>query len=145
MMELCNAIIKVRPERLNFPLAPWYAAQLGAFHFALCGVPADVTGVEIHVGVPGDTSHYVVPCVLHADGRWTGSASPGVFPDAGNTKYEVVAFDAAGNGVYLGEGVVAILPRVSGNEVVATATDENGGTHKLVAIYLDGEWTLRVD
>lgn len=143
-MELCNAVIRIKPERLNHPLVPWYAGQLSAFHFALRDAPSDITGAEIHVGVPNDTTHFVVPCVLHANGEWTGYASPGVFPDAGQTKYEVVAFDAAGHEVWLGEGQVLIKPRVSGNEVVATATDENGGTHKLVAIYIDGEWTLRV-
>ena len=38
-----------------------------------------------------------------------------------------------------------IADAVSGNVVVATASDENGGTHTLTAIYIDGEWTLRVD
>lgn len=144
-MELYNAIIELRPDRLNFPLAPWYAAQLASFHVLMRGVPDDVTGLEIHVGVPGESSHFVVPCVMHADGTWSACAVPGVFPDAGQTQYEVVAFDAGGHETFLGSGVVTIAARESGNVVVATASDENGGTHTLTAIYIDGEWTLRVD
>ncbi len=144
-MELCNARIEIRPTRLNFPLPPWHVAQLSAFHVELRGVPDDVTGLEIHVGVPGAESHYVVPCALHPDGRCTACAIPGVFPNAGQAQYEVVAFDAGGHETFLGEGAVIIAARESGNVVVATASDENGGTHTLTAIYIDGEWTVRVD
>jgi len=144
-MDLYNAVIELRPSRLDLPLVKWCAAQLASFVFAMRGVPGDVDGVQIHIGVPGSSDHFVVQCAEHPGRGWSGYASPGCFPAAGDATYEVVATDAADNETFLGRGSIAILPRTAGNEIVATATDETGGAHTLTAVNLDGEWTLRVD
>lgn len=144
-MELCNAFIVICPAQLNVPLVTWRPAQLSSWHFALRNVPADVTGLEVRIGVPGTDDHYDVHCAEHPSGLWTGYASPACFPAAGDAQYEVVATDARGNETYLGAGTLTVTPRVSGNVVVATASDENGGAHPLTAVNIDGEWTLRVD
>lgn len=144
-MELCNAFIMIRPSRLDIELVEWRPAQLSSWQFALRGVPADVTGLEVHIGVPGTDDHYVVRCAEHPGGLWTGYASPACFPTDGSARYEVVATDARGNETFLGSGAVTVTPRRSGNVVVATASDANGGAHTLTAVHIDGEWTLRVD
>jgi hypothetical protein len=144
-MELCNAFIMIRPSRLDIELVEWRVAQLSSWQFALRGVPADVTGLEVHIGVPGTDDHYVVHCAEHPGGLWTGYASPACFPTDGSARYEGVAKDARGNETYLGSGAVTVSPRTSGNVVVATASDADGGVHTLTVVNLDGAWTLRVD
>lgn len=143
--ELCNAEITLRPDRLNFPLVQWHATQLASYRFRFRNVPADITGLEVRVGIPGSTDHYVCGCVAHKSGEWSGLAVPGCFPTAGETMYEVWAVDANDQATFLGEGAISITARVSGNEVVATVMDSSGGTHTLTAVQLDNEWTLQID
>ncbi len=145
-MDLVNAKIVLRPDRLNWPLVQWHPAQLASYRFRILAVPSDVTGLQVHVGVPGSSAdHYICPCVEHASGEWSGFAVPGCFPTAGETKYEVVATDADGHETFLGAGLVSIAERTTGNEVVATVSDEDGGTHILTAVNIDGEWSLHID
>lgn len=143
--ELYNAEITLRPDRLNFPLVQWHAAQLSSFRFRIVRAPTDILNLRVRVGVPGSSNYYLCPCAEHACGEWTGCAVPGVFAAAGETQYEVVAVDANGHETFLGRGLVSIAARVPGDEVVATVFDDQGVAHKLTAINIDDEWTLRLD
>ena len=89
-------IIKVDPDRLNFPLRPAHVGKLSSAEFAVAGVPPSLTNLRIIFTTPDGNTYTVVGS--NATGEWRVYASPFTFPDAAvNLNYDVIADDAFGN------------------------------------------------
>lgn len=156
---LHNLTIELTPERLNRRLATMHARQLHSFTARLVRIPTDVTSVVLRIFRPVG-GFYDIPVSLRPDGS-TGIAyaiGP-CFPEVGEAKYEVHAYDARGNATALGVGLLAVDPfsatgeplRPGEERPVMTLQDRSGATHTITAIYegkgANGEdvWTSVID
>lgn len=108
-MNQVNAIIRLNPKRLNFPLATLYPLLLHSHVVQIDNIPDDVTSVMLTVFKVNDSAYFNIP-VARRPGTSTGYAYilPTCFPAIGSTKYEVHAYDSRGYATGLGAGLVAI-------------------------------------
>lgn len=151
---LYNQTIELQPDRLNCHLAKMNARQLHSFTARLVNVPTDVTSVVLRVFRPALGGFYDIPVSLRPNGS-TGIAYVigTCFPEVGEAKYEVHAYDAHGNATALGVGLLSVDPfsatgeplSIGEERPVMTIQDRSGATHTITAIYNGKDWTSIVD
>ena len=113
--------VKVRPDRLNAPLATCNVGKLSSAVFVIEGdIPDDIDGMTVQIGRTEDpTTHQPRPNYTAAASEITpaGSAArtfrcylaPFYFPDEADAlEYHVVATDTNGNPRWLGTGQLIV-------------------------------------
>lgn len=151
---LHNLTIELSPDRLNRRLEKMNARQLHSFTARLVQVPTDVTSVVLRVFRPVLGGFYDIPVSLRPNGS-TGIAYVigTCFPEVGEAKYEVHAYDARGNQTALGVGRLSVDPfsatgeplRPGEERPVMTIQDRSGATHTITAVWDGHAWTSIID
>lgn len=151
---LYNQVIELSPDRLDRHLARMHARQLHSFTARLVHVPTDVTSVILRVFRPAPGGFYDIPVSLRPNGS-TGIAYVigTCFPEVGEAKYEIHAYDAHGNSTALGVGLLSVGPfsatgeplTIGEERPVMTIQDRSGATHTITAIWDGKGWTSIVD
>ena len=109
--------IKIRPDRLNAPLATCNVGKLSSAVFVIEGdIPDDIDGMAVQIGRTEDpTTHqprpnYTVAANRNADGKtYRCYLAPFCFPDEADAlEYHVVATDTNGNPRWLGTGQLIV-------------------------------------
>ena len=109
--------IKIRPDRLNAPLATCNVGKLSSAVFVIEGdIPDDIDGMTVQIGRTEDpTTHqprpnYTVAANRNADGKtYRCYLAPFCFPDEADAlEYHVVATDTNGNPRWLGTGQLIV-------------------------------------
>ena len=109
--------IKIRPDRLNAPLATCNVGKLSSAVFVIEGdIPDDIDGMTVQIGRTEDpTTHqprpnYTVAANRNADGKtYRCYLAPFCFPDEADAlEYHVVATDAKGSPRWLGTGPLIV-------------------------------------
>lgn len=140
---LYNQTIEIRPDRLDVQLAKLHARQLHSFTARLVGLPTDVTGVFIRLFSAQGGGFFDVPVSLRPNGTTGICYLIGTcFPDVGEVRYEVHAFDARGNATALGAGSAAVEPFSSSGTpiepgvpvVLDRIRDASGNWHTIKAV-----------
>ena len=106
-MNLVNAKIRLDPERLFLPLRPVHVSQLHSAVFELENVPDDVTSIVMRVFKLDGVSHFDLPGSRCPSGDAIVYAIGTVFPEAGDARYEIHAYDFKGNPTALGSGTLS--------------------------------------
>jgi len=118
------------------------------------GIPDDVTSVVLRIFKTDLTSHYDIPVGRHPNGAGIAYAIGTCFPDVGEAKYEIHAYDAHGNMTALGDGKVSVSPfSTSGAPIepgqpvyVTEIPDANGVMHRIIAVQNElGEYTTQME
>lgn len=115
--------IRLRPDRLNAPLATVFAGRLSSAVFVIEGdVPDDMDGLTVRIGRTADPESggarddYTIAAAAQ-DGTprtFRAYASPFVFPDLSETlEYHVLGMDANGNARWLGSGRLIVMENPS--------------------------------
>lgn len=115
--------------------------RASAFEAVIVGVPAHLECVQVHFGTRDDLSRNAVDCTYVPGGEWKCYANGFFFPDAGKAHYHVTAKTFKGDSVYLGSGVLRIIPSVlcadTANAIIPADTyirnPNTGLWHKIVA------------
>lgn len=108
--------IKLRPDRLNAPLATCHVGKLSSAVFVVEGdIPDDIDTMNIEVErTPDPTTHeprpnFTCACAEQEDGTWRCYLSPFVFPDLSDALcYHVVGQDNNSNPRWLGTGALVV-------------------------------------
>lgn len=159
-------VIKLRPDRLNIPLATCPVGKLSSAVFVICGdIPDDVDSlaVEIERSPDPDTHqprpNYTAAATRQTDGTFRCYLSPFYFPEiAPDLHYHVMGTDTAApmaNPRWLGTGALRILENPANGssvtpEIIPADTyirnPVTGLYHKLVAeINEDGEISVSIE
>ena len=156
-------IIRLRPDRLNDPLATCFVGKLSSSVFTICGdVPDDVSGLTVQIGRTEDpASHqprpnFTAAAARQPDGSFRCYLSPFHFPDVSDAlEYHIVGADVHGNARWLGTGPLVVRDNpADGSPVVPEIIPADtyirnpvtGLYHKLVAEVNDlGEIAVAVD
>ena len=105
--------IRLRPDRLNLPLATCCVGRLSSAVWTVCGdVPDDVDALAVFVDCEqgGETRRYAANGAKREDGTWLVYLAPAYFPAVSERmKYHVVATDALANPRWLGSGDLRVL------------------------------------
>ena len=107
--------IRIRPDRLNSPLATCVVGKLSSAVFVIYGdVPDDVEGIAVLIGRTEDPETHepredFTAAAVEVDGSSPRAfrcyLSPFLFPDVSDAlEYHVVGTDTAGNARWLGTG-----------------------------------------
>ena len=155
--------IRIRPDRLNAPLATCNAGRLSSAVFVIGGdVPDDIESLTVEIErTPDPNTHqprpnYTAASTRQTDGTFRCYLSPCYFPEiALDLHYHVVSTDKNGNPRWLGTGALRILENpangssVSPEIIPADTYIRNPATglyHKLVAeVNEDGELSVAID
>lgn len=154
--------IRLRPDRLNAPLATFFARRLSSAVLTVGGdVPDDVDAVTVQIGRTADPdTHQPRPNFTAAATRTNGAfrcyLSPFHFPDAADgLVYHIVGTDANGNARWLGTGPLVVLDSPANGSPVAPEivpadtylrNPATGLYHRLTAVLNeDGELTARLE
>lgn len=146
-MNQANIVVTLDPTRLNRPLPLWYARQVHSFVARFRNIPDDVTNVMVRVFKPDGVSYFDIPVNRSAESsEGIAYVWPMVFETAGESKYEVHAYDYKGNPTALGKGHVEIEtfsasgePLPPGQPVtIMRIADASGAFHNIIAVP-DGE------
>lgn len=148
-MDLLNAKIIIRPERLNYPLATIEARQGHGLVAKITNAPADVTGVFFRI-FKKDGAYFDISANEHMDGTWTVRIKGVCFPDVGQFSYEIHAKGCDDDPIALGAGVLNISPFSITNEAVEPGTQQvvaeipckGGGVVQTVMEWDGYEWVL---
>lgn len=110
--------IKLRPDRLNAPLAECFVGRLSSAVFVVYGdIPDDISALNVQIGRTPDSSttpateraNLSVAAVKQTDGTYRAYLNPYCFPDLSEAlKYHVVATDTNGNPRWLGTGALIV-------------------------------------
>ena len=158
--------IRLRPDRLNFPLDTCVVGKLSSSVWILYGdIPDDIEGMSVQVErVPDAETHVQPPNYTAVANEVTGASprsfrcyfSPWYFPEASDDlKYHVLGSDSNGNPRWLGSGVLRVEKNPAGGspvppEIIPADTyirnPVTGLYHKITAEVNDlGEITTIVD
>lgn len=155
--------IKVRPDRLNAPLATCFVGKLSSAVFTVSGdIPDDIEGLKIQIGRTPDPDtgeerdNFTV--VANADGERSFRCyiAPLFFPDASSAlKYHVVGLDTHSMPRWLGTGDLVVRDNPSNGhadspDIIPADTyirnPLTGLYHKLTAeLNEDGELSIALD
>jgi len=123
--------IKLRPDRLNTPLATCHVGRLSSAVFVVEGdVPDDIDTMNIEVERTPDTSttpptpraNFAAACHRQEDGTWRCYLSPFHFPDLSDAlKYHVVGTDESDNPRWLGTGALVVRKNPASGSTVVTS------------------------
>lgn len=120
--------IKIRPDRLNAPLATCFVGRLSSAVFVVEGdIPDDISEISIQIGrTPDATTHeprpnYTVAANRNADGTaFRCYLAPFCFPDVSDAlAYHVLGTDANGNVRWLGTGALVVRENPADGSPVA--------------------------
>ena len=109
--------IRIRPDRLNDPLATCFVGKLSSAVFIVYGdIPDDVDTITVQIGRTDDpTTHqprqnFTVAANRNADGKtFRCYLSPFCFPDVSDAlEYHVLGTDTNGNARWLGSGPLIV-------------------------------------
>ena len=156
--------IKIRPDRLNDPLATCFVGKLSSAVFMIVGdIPDDVDTITVQIGRTDDpTTHqprqnFTVAANRNADGKtFRCYLSPFCFPDVSDAlEYHVIGTDTNGNARWLGSGPLIVRDNPANGspvppEIIPADTyirnPATGLYHKLTAEVNDlGEISVGVD
>ena len=158
--------IRIRPDRLNAPLATCNVGRLSSAVFVIGGdVPDDIDTIAVQIGrTPDPNTHqprpnYTAAATRQTDGTFRCYLSPFYFPEiAPDLHYHVIGTDTAAptaNPRWLGTGDLRILENpangssVSPEIIPADTYIRNPATglyHKLVAeVNEDGELSVAIE
>lgn len=109
--------IRLRPDRLNSPLATCFVGRLSSAVFVVCGdIPDDVDTIAVQIGRTEDPDtrrprpNFTAAAARQCDGTFRCYLSPFHFPDASDAlEYHVVGADANGNARWLGGSALSVL------------------------------------
>lgn len=113
-------VIRVRPDRLGFPLETCVVGKLSSAVFRIGGdIPDDVEGITVQIGRTADpdtqepranfTAAATEEASTHAERTFRCYLSPFYFPDLSkDLKYHIVGVDASGNARWLGTGSLEV-------------------------------------
>lgn len=151
---LHNLTIELHPDRLDKLLWKMNARQLHSFTARLVGIPTDVTSVVLRIFRPNVGGFFDIPVSLRPNGS-TGIAYVigTCFPEVGEAKYEIHAYDAHGNATALGVGLLSVDPfsatgeplSIGEERPVMTLQDRSGATHTITAVWDGHAWTSIID
>ena len=125
--------IKVRPDRLNLPLATVCVGKLAAAVFVIEGdIPDDLSGVAVEITrlpncettPPTPRSNFTAAAIKQADGTFRAYLNPYNFPDVSDKlAYHIVANDNVpghtSNPRWLGTGDLRVLNAPTDGSAVA--------------------------
>ena len=124
--------IRIRPDRLNAPLAPLYVGKLSSAVFTIEGdVPDDVSAVTVSIGrTPDPETQESRPDFTAAATETTPEGSPRrsfrcylapfYFPDVSNAlEYHIIALDAEGRPRWLGTGTLVVIDNPANGSAVS--------------------------
>lgn len=155
--------VKIRPDRLNAPLATCFVGKLSSDVFVIGGdIPDDVDTITVQIGrTPDPNTHqprpnYTAASTRQTDGTFSCYLSPFYFPEiAPDLRYHVVSTDKNGNPRWLGTGDLRILENPANGSSVAPEiipadtyirNPVTGLYHKLTAeVNEHGEVTVAVE
>lgn len=155
--------IRVRPDRLNVPLATCFVGRLSSAVFVVGGdIPGDVSDLAVQIGRTADPEthlprpNFTAAATRQGDGSYSCYLSPFFFPDvSGSLEYHVVGTDGKGNARWLGTGALVVLDSPANGspaapEIVPADTyvrnPVTGLYHKLTAeVNEHGEVTVAVE
>ena len=159
-------VIRLRPDRLNIPLATCPVGKLSSAVFVFCGdIPCDIRALAVQVErTPDPVTHeprpnFTAAATRQTDGTFRCYLSPFCVPDiAPGLRYHVIATDTAvptANPRWLGTGDLRVLENpANGSPVVPEIIPADtyvrnpvtGLYHKLVAeINEDGEMSISIE
>lgn len=155
--------IKLRPDRLNAPLATCNVGQLSSAVFVIGGdVPDDIVDINVEIERTHDPEtrqpreNYTAACHRNEDGTFRCYLSPFHFPDISDAlKYHVLGVDLNDNPRWLGTGALvvrenpangrAIVPEVLPRDAYAY-NPVTGLYHKIVAeVNEDGQIVIATE
>ena len=155
--------IRIRPDRLNAPLATCNVGRLSSAVFVIGGdVPDDIESLTVEIErTPDPQTHeprpnYTAASTRQTDGTFSCYLSPFYFPEiAPDLRYHVVSTDKDGNQRWLGTGDLRILENPANGSSVAPEiipadtyirNPVTGLYHKLTAeVNEHGEVTVAVE
>ena len=158
--------IKLRPDRLNAPLATCFVGRLSSAVFVIGGdIPEDVDTIAVQIGRTEDPQTHQPRLNFAAAASEIANAnprqfrcylSPFLFPDVSDAlEYHIVATDLSGNPRWLGTGPLVVRENpANGSPVVPEIIPADtyirnpvtGLYHKLTAEVNDlGEITITCD
>lgn len=159
-------VIRLRPDRLNIPLATCPVGKLSSAVFVICGdIPDDVQSLAVQIErTPDPDTHqprpnFTAATTRQTDGTFRCYLSPFHFPEiAPDLHYHVMGTDTAAptaNPRWLGAGDLRILENPADGspvtpEIIPADTyvrnPVTGLYHKLVAeVNEDGELSVAID
>ena len=109
--------IRLRPDRLNWPIVTCCAGRLSSAVFIIGGdIPDDIDGITVQIGRTDDpTTHqprqnFTVAANRNADGKtFRCYIAPFFFPDVSAAlEYHVLGMDMNGNARWLGTGPLIV-------------------------------------
>ena len=146
-----NAIIKVRADRLNLPLATLFARQFSAFRALVIDAPSDVSGVFLRIVKDGTEFRDYAAVMLPKNPQdWRVTIPAAALVDTGTFVYELHAEFEDGEKTALGRGTCVVqtfsqggaAPQANTPVVVAKMPTRNGGWVNCWAVMDDaGEYT----
>lgn len=141
-MNQINATINIDPTRLNIPRRAVFALRYHSVTLELVKVPDDVTSIVFRVFKTDGCSYFDIPAHRRPDGTALVYVIGTCFPDPGDVKYEIHAYDARGNMTALGFGMLKVdqftesgRPIEPGASVpIQTIFDRSGAQHTIMAV-----------
>ena len=108
--------IRLRPDRLNDPLATCFVGELSSAVWVIEGdIPDDLTGMSVQIGRTEDpTTHqprenFTAATTRQEDGSFRCYLSPFLFPDVSDALgYHILGTDTNGNARWLGTGALIV-------------------------------------
>lgn len=155
--------VKIRPDRLNAPLAACFVGKLSSAVLVIGGdIPDDIDAIAVQIGRTDDPDTHeprknlAAATVRQTDGSFRCYLSPFHFPDVSDAlEYHVIGTDAGGNARWLGTGALIVRDCPAGGsaivpEIIPTDTyirnPVTGLYHKLTAEVNDlGEIVVACD
>lgn len=131
-----NAIIKIRANRLNFPLTTLFARQFAAFRALIKDAPGDVSGVFLRIIRNGtEFRDYAAVLLPENPQDWRVTIPAAALADTGTFEYEIHAEFEDSEKTALGRGSCVVQPFSQGGAapqtnqpvVVAKMPTRNGG------------------
>lgn len=153
-MNTPNTLVELDIRNLHRPLATLQPMQLCAYSVKLTNVPPEMKDVKVTIMKANDEHFTPMPCTQDGNGDWYCNLIGGFFPQAGETVYQVTMSDFDGRRFAGGKGRVIVEPFDSvgggsvtpqGDIILTEIPDDNGNSHRIKAVKVDGEWTWRIE
>ena len=115
--------IRIRPDRLNAPLATCNVGKLSSAVFIIEGdIPDDIEAIAVDVEyIDGDEKkRYTAAGTRQADGTFRVYLAPAYFPaESDQLKYHILGMDAQENPRWLGSGMLRIFDNPADGSPIA--------------------------